>query len=48
MQGDTASTEEDEDVTKNILVNPSFDAYLDEMDRAESEVAIQQPILGYP
>jgi histidine decarboxylase len=29
-------------------VNAAFDAYLDEMDHLESEVASQKPMLGYP
>ena len=29
-------------------VNAEFDAYLDEMDREESKVAAQKPMLGYP
>lgn len=31
-----------------ISVNPEFDAFLDEMDHAEAEVAAQKPMLGYP
>ena len=33
---------------KRLPVNAAFDAYLDEMDHAEAEVANQKPMLGYP
>ncbi|KAL7479670.1 hypothetical protein ACHAW6_005397 [Cyclotella cf. meneghiniana] len=36
------------EICERTSVNAAFDAYLDEVDHAEAEVAAQKPMLGYP